>query len=73
MAFRQSTSPEHAASLLSLAAAAGVPAAQIGTVGGDRIRISVEGRRLIDEPLADAERIWSSVLDRYFGSARAIA
>jgi phosphoribosylformylglycinamidine synthase len=68
-----STSPERAASLLSLAAAAGVPAAQIGTVGGDRIRISIERRRVIDEPLADAERIWSSVFDRYFDRARAIA
>src|SRR5688500_12257858 len=68
-----STAAERAPALLSLAAAAGVPAAQIGTVGGDRIRISVDGRGVIDEPLAEAERIWSSVLDDFFGRARAIA
>src|SRR5687768_8236325 len=68
-----STSAEGASALLSLAAAAGVPAAQIGTVGGDRIRISVDGRGVIDESLAEAEQIWSSVFDRYFGRARAIA
>ena len=68
-----STAAERAPALLSLAAAAGVPAVQIGTVGGDRIRISVDGRGVIDDPLAEAERIWSSVLDDFFGRARAIA
>jgi phosphoribosylformylglycinamidine synthase len=68
-----STTAGGAATLLALARAAGVPAVQIGTVGGDRLRIGVDGRAVIDEPLGEAERIWSSALDQYFGPARAIA
>ena len=68
-----STTAELAGKLLFLAAAAGVPAVRIGTVGGERIRISLDGRRVIDEPLAEAEGIWSGALDRYFGPTRAIA
>jgi phosphoribosylformylglycinamidine synthase len=68
-----STSGDRAATLLALAAAAGVPAAQIGLVGGDRIRIAVDSRRVVDESLADAERIWSSALGDYFERTRAIA
>jgi phosphoribosylformylglycinamidine synthase len=68
-----STTGDRASTLLSLAAAAGVPAVQIGTVGGDHLRIIVDGCNVIDEPLADAERIWSSALDHYFGRSRAIA
>jgi len=35
--------------------------------------ISVAGRRVLDESLADAERIWSTAIDMYFESKRAIA
>jgi phosphoribosylformylglycinamidine synthase len=65
--------PDRVAELSALAAAAGVPAAVIGTVGGDRIRIAVDGRWLVDEPLATAERIWSTAIDAYFERSRAIA
>jgi phosphoribosylformylglycinamidine synthase len=68
-----STSGDRSATLLALAAAAGVPAAQIGLVGGDRIRIAVDSRRVVDESLAEAERIWSSALGNYFERTRAIA
>jgi phosphoribosylformylglycinamidine synthase len=68
-----STSADRAATFMALASAARVPAVQIGTVGGDRIRIAVEGRRVVDEPLAEAERIWSSALGNYFARTRAIA
>jgi phosphoribosylformylglycinamidine synthase subunit PurL len=68
-----STSADGATDLLARASAAGVPAAQIGVVGGDRIRITVAGRPVLDEPLADAERIWSSNLERVFERARAVA
>jgi len=67
------TTAELAGTLLSLAAVAGVPAVRIGTVGGECIRISLDGRRVIDEPLAEAEGIWSGALDQYFGPTRAIA
>jgi phosphoribosylformylglycinamidine synthase len=68
-----STTAEQAPALLALAAAAAVPAAQIGTVGGDRVRVGVDGRVVIDQSLAEAEQIWSSALDDHFRRARAIA
>ena len=68
-----SVAANRTAEMVALAAAAGVPATAIGRVGGDRIRISVEGRRLIDEPLHEAERIWSTAIDNYFEPTRAIA
>jgi phosphoribosylformylglycinamidine synthase subunit PurL len=68
-----SVAPGRVDELLGLAAGAGVPAAAIGVVGGDRIRISVDGRRVIDEPRAAAEEIWSTTIDEYFERRRAIA
>jgi phosphoribosylformylglycinamidine synthase len=65
--------PTAVSDLLSLAAAAGVPAAQIGTVGGGRIRISIERRVVLDEPLSETEAIWSGALERHFERTRAIA
>jgi phosphoribosylformylglycinamidine synthase subunit PurL len=59
--------------LFALAGKAGVPAAAIGTVGGDRIRISIAGRTVIDEPLRDAERIWSTAIGSRFEKQRALA
>jgi phosphoribosylformylglycinamidine synthase II len=59
--------------LLALAKNEGVPAAVIGLVGGDRIRISVAGMAVIDEPLAETEQIWATAIERYFERARAIA
>jgi phosphoribosylformylglycinamidine synthase len=61
------------AELMALADAHGIPATAIGQVGGDRIRISVSGRNAIDSVLADAERVWSTAIDGYFESRRAIA
>jgi phosphoribosylformylglycinamidine synthase len=68
-----SVAPGAVSDLLARAAASGVPAAQIGTVGGNRIRISIDGRVSLEEPLADAEAIWSNALERYFERTRAIA
>jgi len=68
-----SVAPDRAADLLALAAAEGVTATMLGTVGGDRIGISIDGRRALDEPLAAAERIWSSAIGAYFERKRAIA
>jgi phosphoribosylformylglycinamidine synthase len=48
------------------AGAAGVPARVIGRTGGRRIRISVGGEGVIDLDVADAERIWSDAIQRYF-------
>ena len=38
----------------------------IGTVGGDRLRIAIDGRDVIDEPLETVERTWSTAIERYF-------
>ncbi len=61
------------AELETLAMEADVPVAVIGRVGGNRIRVAIGGRQVIDEPLADAERIWASAIGHYFESQRAIA
>jgi len=63
----------HLATLLSMARAAGVPARQIGRVGGDRIRISIDGRRVLDESAASAEGIWATSIEAHFERRRAIA
>jgi phosphoribosylformylglycinamidine synthase len=68
-----SVAPGRGGELLERAAAMGVPAAIVGSVGGDRIRIAVDGRSAIDTSLSDAERVWSSTIERYFESKRAIA
>ena len=63
----------HVDELLERARNAGVPAVLIGTVGGDRIRMSIAGQLVIDESLKDAERIWSNAIGSYFEKQRAIA
>jgi phosphoribosylformylglycinamidine synthase len=65
--------PPRAVELLSRAASAGVPATVIGRVGGERNRISVDGRMLIDERLADVERIWATAIESWFERKHAIA
>jgi phosphoribosylformylglycinamidine synthase len=68
-----STAPARAQDLVRMAAAANVPAQLIGRTGGDRIRIVVEGRTLIDESLDEAEQVWSTAIEKYFVRPRAIA
>jgi phosphoribosylformylglycinamidine synthase len=55
-----------AAEVLSRASAAGVPAAMIGRVGGDRVRVTVAGRVAIDEARAELEHIWASSIENRF-------
>ena len=68
-----STDPQTAERLVSLAEQRSVPARVIGRVGGDRIRIGIDGRGVIDEPVARAERIWADTIGSYFDSQRAVA
>jgi hypothetical protein len=42
-------------------------------VAGQRIQIAVDNRLLVDELVADAERIWSRVFHDYFERNRALA
>jgi phosphoribosylformylglycinamidine synthase len=55
---------EHEA--LDLAAKNGVPASVIGRVGGGRVRLSIGGRRVIDEAVETAERIWDGAIASRF-------
>jgi hypothetical protein len=57
----------------ALARASNVPAAVVGGIGGDRIRIAASGQVVLDEPLAEMESLWSDAIDRYFATARAVA
>jgi phosphoribosylformylglycinamidine synthase len=52
--------------LTALASAAGIAAVEVGRTGGDRIRLSVDRRPVIDEPLSDAQRIWSHTIESFF-------
>ena len=63
----------HEADLLALAVRERVPARRIGLVGGHRIRVSIDGRRVLDEALSEAEQTWTTAIEWYFESALAIA
>jgi len=57
---------QQAATLLQLAAEAGVPAQVIGRTGGSRLKISVAGQPAIDCDVPDAEQRWANALGTYF-------
>jgi phosphoribosylformylglycinamidine synthase len=65
-----SVAASRVAELQALAEDAGVPASTVGRVGGDRIRVAVAGRGVLDESLAEAERLWSRAIGNYFESQR---
>jgi phosphoribosylformylglycinamidine synthase II len=65
-----SVAASRVAELQALAEDAGVPANTVGRVGGDRIRVGVAGRSVLDEPLVEAERLWSRAIGNYFESQR---
>jgi phosphoribosylformylglycinamidine synthase len=52
--------------VLQRAAASGVPAAVIGETGGNRIRVSVAGRPVLDVSVDEAERVWTGAIGTYF-------
>jgi phosphoribosylformylglycinamidine synthase II len=54
------------ATLLQMAADAGVPAHLIGNTGGSRLMIRCRGNVVIDTAVADAERMWSGAIARHF-------
>jgi len=55
--------------LLARAAAAGVPSRRIGTTGGARITIGVNGAHVIDLAVSEAERLWGAALEQHFKKA----
>ena len=58
--------PDQVAAVLQHAAAAHVPARVIGQTGGSRLRIAVAGALAINLSVDEAERVWSTAIDRYF-------
>jgi len=48
-----------------------VPARVIGRVGGDALRIAIDGQLAIEVAIAEAERAWTSAIEHYF--ARRVA
>jgi phosphoribosylformylglycinamidine synthase II len=66
-----STGTDTVAEVLERAASAGVPARAIGQTGSNLLRISCGGRMAIEVAVDEAERVWSTAIDRYF--ARRVA
>jgi phosphoribosylformylglycinamidine synthase len=58
--------PEDVDKVLDRAAAANVPACVIGRTGGNLLRIAVAGEPAIELSIHDAERVWSSAIERFF-------
>jgi hypothetical protein len=58
--------PEDVTRVMERAAAAKVPARLIGQTGGGSVRIAVAGHMAVDVSIHEAERAWSSALERYF-------
>lgn len=54
--------PDRAEELRASIAAAGVPALIIGTVGGDRLRVNLDGTAALDEPVAELKAIWEDAI-----------
>jgi phosphoribosylformylglycinamidine synthase len=61
-----SVAPEKKDVLLMAASAGSVPATVIGTTGTNRLTIRVGTAAAVDLGVADAERVWSTGLERYF-------
>jgi phosphoribosylformylglycinamidine synthase len=61
-----SVAPDHVADVLARASAANVPARVIGRTGGAHLRVAIDDRVVVDLAVADAERVWSSVIEGFF-------
>ncbi len=68
-----SVAPDSVDGLLAMAAAEGVPAAAIGEVGGDRLRVFINGRGVLNESLAELEALWEGALARRLARRQEVA
>jgi phosphoribosylformylglycinamidine synthase len=59
-----SVASEHLDAVMTAAAEAGVTAREIGRVGGDNIRLSVNGSVAIDTPVSVAETAWATAIEQ---------
>jgi phosphoribosylformylglycinamidine synthase len=66
-----SVRPEDRATLMRMAAEAGVPARVIGTTGGARLIMRVAGDAAIDCAVSEAERVWATALEQHFAGRAA--
>jgi phosphoribosylformylglycinamidine synthase II len=58
-----SVRPEHVDALRAMAAELKVPAQVIGTTGGDRIALSVDGVNVVNVPVTKAEASWATAIE----------
>jgi phosphoribosylformylglycinamidine synthase subunit PurL len=68
-----SVAPDRLGDLLAMAASEGVSAAQIGIVGGDRIRMSVDDRGLLRAPQSYCIASYTRTLPKWTSSAKSVA
>jgi phosphoribosylformylglycinamidine synthase len=61
-----SVDPAQREALGQLAKETGVPIKVIGTTGGARLEISMNGAAAVDCAVAEAEQLWSATLGKYF-------
>ncbi|MEK4186056.1 phosphoribosylformylglycinamidine synthase subunit PurL [Paenibacillus sp. FSL L8-0494] len=54
--------PERAEELKAAIAASGVPVENIGTVGGDRLRVNLDGVSALDEAVAELKFVWEDAI-----------
>lgn len=57
-----SAAPERAEELKAAIAANGVPVEIIGTVGGDRLRVNLDGKSVLDEAVAELKFVWEDAI-----------
>ncbi|MFM1654311.1 phosphoribosylformylglycinamidine synthase subunit PurL [Brevibacillus sp. B_LB10_24] len=62
-----SASPEHAAAILAMAEKYGVPAKEIGKIGGERFVLKVNARDAVDAPLAELKAAWKDAIPCLIG------
>jgi phosphoribosylformylglycinamidine synthase len=61
-----SVTTSNLADVLQRAAAHSVPARAIGETGGNRLRIAMDGRTIVDIAVDELERTWSSAIEQHF-------
>jgi phosphoribosylformylglycinamidine synthase len=61
-----SVRPTQVAAVVKLAAELRVPVHRIGKTGGSRLAVRVAGQDAIDCTVAEAERLWSTAIERHF-------
>ncbi|GGF96805.1 phosphoribosylformylglycinamidine synthase subunit PurL [Paenibacillus albidus] len=54
--------PDRAEELKAVIAAGGVPVEIIGTVGGDRLRVNLDGTKALDEALVELKSVWEDAI-----------